>query len=86
MAALTSQILDRYPYSLYADSKSIQRGRDYFKEGRVWDIDLVTENKAICLVDGDSGEYSEMVPRIKSGETWFNPRTIKVYYCFDLFL
>jgi non-specific serine/threonine protein kinase len=73
MANLTSQILDRYPYSLYADSKSIQRGRDYFKDGRVWDIDLVTENKAICLVDGDSGEYTvEIEMDKKSGELYFD--------------
>jgi non-specific serine/threonine protein kinase len=73
MATLTSQILDRYPYSLYADSKSIQRGRDYFKEDRVWDINLVAENKAICLVDGDSGEYTvEIEMNNKSGELYFD--------------
>jgi non-specific serine/threonine protein kinase len=73
MTALTSQILDRYPYSLYADSKSIQRGREYFKEDRVWDIDLNTENKAVCLVDGDSGEYTvEIEVDKKSGELDFD--------------
>ena len=73
MAALTFAILDNYPYSRYADSKSIQRGRDYFKEGRVWDIELVSENKAICLVDGDSGEYTvEIEMDKKSGELYFD--------------
>jgi len=29
MTALTSQLIDRFPYIQYADSRSIQRGRDY---------------------------------------------------------
>jgi len=58
MYMLTSKLLDTYPYSQFADPRSIQRGRDYYKDDRVWDVDLVNENKAVCNVDGDSGEYT----------------------------
>jgi non-specific serine/threonine protein kinase len=73
MAILTPQLLDSYPYSHYADARSIQRGRAYYKEGRVWDVDLINKNKAICLVDGDSGEYTvEIEADKKSGSLYFD--------------
>jgi hypothetical protein len=61
MHRLTPQILDNYPYSRYATPQTLQRGRAYYKDGRVWDVDLVSDRKAICLVDGDSGEYTVQI-------------------------
>jgi non-specific serine/threonine protein kinase len=73
MPILTSQLIDNFPYSRYADSRSIQRGRDYFKEGRAWDVNLVTESRAVCLVDGDSGEYTvQIAVDKKSGSLTFD--------------
>ncbi len=74
MFSLTSQLLDTFPYSEYADFKTIQRGRTYHKEGRVWDIALSKNNsKAVCEVDGDSGEYTvEIEVDQKSGQLYFD--------------
>ncbi len=59
MSLLTSKLLDAYPYSQYADAKSIARGRFYFNEERVHKIKFVNGgNKAICSVSGDSGDYT----------------------------
>jgi non-specific serine/threonine protein kinase len=73
MAVLTSQLLDKFPYSRHADPKTIQRGHAYYKDGRVWDITLTgNDRRAICTVDGDSGEYSvEIEVDQKSGELYF---------------
>ena len=73
MAGLTSQLLEKYPYSRFADPKTIQRGHAYFKDGRVWDITLSrNDNRAICMVDGDSGEYTvEIEVDQTSGELFF---------------
>jgi non-specific serine/threonine protein kinase len=72
MPTLTSQIIDSFPYSHYADSRSIQRGRNYYKDGRAWDVTMVTESRAVCLVDGDSGEYTvEIEVDKKSGNLTF---------------
>src|SRR5215211_4551978 len=70
MIRLTPKLLDNYPYSRYADSKTIQRGHAYYKEGRVWDITLSQhDSKASCLVDGNSGEYTvEIDVDQKSGQ------------------
>lgn len=72
MHRLSSQILDNYPYSRYATPQTLQRGRAYYKDGRVWDVDLVNDRNAICLVDGDSGEYTVQIEiDKKSGELQF---------------
>ena len=73
MARLTSQLLDRYPYSRYADPKTIQRGHAYYKDGRVWDITLSrNDSRAVCMVDGDSSEYTvEIEVDQKSEELYF---------------
>jgi uncharacterized Zn finger protein len=68
----TYQILDNYPYSRYATPQSIQRGRAYSRDGRVWDVELASDQKAVCLVDGDTGEYTvEIEIDHKSGELSF---------------
>jgi non-specific serine/threonine protein kinase len=74
MAVLTSQLLDKYPYSRFADPRSIQRGHAYYKDGRVWDITLSRkDSRAVCMVDGDSGEYTvEIEVDQKSGELYFD--------------
>jgi non-specific serine/threonine protein kinase len=72
MPRLTSQLLDNFPYSKYATAQTIQRGRAYYKDGRVWSTDLVNDQEATCLVDGDTGEYTvEMQMDKKSGELTF---------------
>jgi non-specific serine/threonine protein kinase len=72
MKRLTSQLLDNYPYSRHATPQTIQRGRVYYKDGRVWDISLVSDQKAYCLVDGDTGEYTVEIEIDKSsGELSF---------------
>ncbi|MBK8784855.1 MAG: SWIM zinc finger family protein [Anaerolineales bacterium] len=57
MPSLTPELLDNFPYSQYADPQSIQRGRAYFKDGRAWNVEIINDRKAICFVDGETGEY-----------------------------
>src|SRR6266498_903185 len=73
MVQLTSNLLDSYPYSRYADPKTVQRGHAYYEDERVWDISLSRNNsKAICRVDGNSGEYTvEIEVDQKSGQLYF---------------
>jgi non-specific serine/threonine protein kinase len=73
MTGLTSQLLDKFPYSRYADPRTIQRGHAYYQDGRVWDITLSrSDRRAVCMVDGDSGEYTvEIEVDQKSGELDF---------------
>ncbi|MFZ1043803.1 MAG: SNF2-related protein [Anaerolineales bacterium] len=74
MFILTSKLLDNFSLSQYADPRSIQRGRAYYDEGRVFDIDLKgDQSKAVCVVDGDSGEYTvEIAVDLKSGQLEFD--------------
>jgi len=73
MPRLTSQLLDNFPYARYATAQTIQRGRAYYKDGRVWNTELVNDQKAICTVDGDTGEYTvEIEIDKKSGELTFD--------------
>ena len=74
MLRLTPQLLDSYPYSLYADPKTIQRGQAYYKEDRVWDITLSKDgSSATCRVDGHSGEYTvEIEVDQVSGQLYFD--------------
>ena len=74
MLNLTSQLLDTYPYAKHTDPKTIERGRAYYKEGRVWDATF-SKNKtqAVCQVDGDSGEYTvEIGISQESGQLYFD--------------
>ncbi len=74
MLNLTSQLLDTYPYFQHTDLKTIERGRAYYKEGRVWDATF-SKNKtqAVCQVDGDSGEYTvEIGISQESGQIYFD--------------
>jgi hypothetical protein len=59
MIRLTPKILDSYPYSRYADPKTITTRTGLPKEGRIWDITLShNDSRATCMVDGNSGEYT----------------------------
>lgn len=53
---LTPNLLDTYPYYQKTDYKTIQRGQQYFSEGRVFEIDY-HENYAICQVEGHHDSY-----------------------------
>ena len=62
MIRLTPKLLDSYPYSRYADSRTIQRGHAYYKEERVWDISLSQDaSTVVCMVEGNSAEYSVQI-------------------------
>lgn len=72
MPSLTPELIAKFPFSHYADPGSIQRGRAYYKNGRVFDISLFGSNRAVCQVDGDSGEYTvEIEVNKKTGELIF---------------
>ena len=53
---LTTQIIDNFPYYQAADYKTIQRGQQYFRDGRVFDIDY-HQDFAVCQVEGQNGTY-----------------------------
>ena len=72
MYSLTPQLLANFPYSQYANPQSIQRGREYHKRGNVWNIELTGDNKAICFVEGHSGEYEVTIEVNKKGELLFD--------------
>lgn len=57
MTKLTSSLLGNFPYGRYADNATIVRGRNYFNNGRVVDIELHGDCEAICSVSGDSADY-----------------------------
>ena len=72
MHTLTTQLLEAFPYSVYADPKIIQRGKDYYKDRRVVDVRFHSEAKVECTVEGDGGEYSvEIEVDAKTGELAF---------------
>ncbi len=71
MPILTSQLLDTFPYSRYAGAKTIQRGREYYKDDRVLEIDLETPSRAVCLVDGDYGQYTVEIEAARNGRLTF---------------
>jgi len=72
MPRLTSQLLDNFPYSKYASAQTIQRGRAYYKDGRVVDVNIFSDQKVTCIVDGDTDEYTvEITIDKKSGELTF---------------
>jgi hypothetical protein len=74
MFSITPRLLDNYPYTLYADPQSIRRGHSYYNDNRVWDVTLSKKNsRAVCMVDGDSGEYTvEIEVSQKTGELSFD--------------
>jgi non-specific serine/threonine protein kinase len=81
MPHLTSQLFDNFPYSKYATAQTIQRGRAYYKDGRVWSTDLVNDQEAVCIVNGDTDEYAvEIEIDKKSGELTFE---CECYYAED---
>ncbi len=73
MSRLTSQALDAFPYSKHATAQTLQRGRAYYKDNRVCDINMVSDQKVTCLVVGDTGEYTvEIEADKKTGELYFD--------------
>ncbi len=46
MPSLTPELIANFPLSHYADPGSIQRGRAYYKDNRVWDVELVNDRKS----------------------------------------
>lgn len=74
MPSITPQLIEAFPFSQYADPQSIQRGRAYYKDGRVWEVSLFENNsRAVCEVNGDLGEYTVEISADKtSGELTFD--------------
>ncbi len=74
MLSLTPELLDNFPYSKHADAQSVQRGRSYYKEGRVLDVSLFKNNsRAVCEIDGSSGDYTvEIEVNQKTGQLTFD--------------
>lgn len=72
MTALTPQLLDNYPFSHFSDPQSIARGREYHRNGNVWHVQLVGNNKAVCSVEGNSGEYQVVIAVDKKGSLDFD--------------
>lgn len=60
MTKLNPKILETYPYHYHADRLTIQRGRAYYDDGRVWNIEI-SDDQAVCDVDGDSSEYTVVI-------------------------
>ena len=58
---LTAQLLGRYPYGARASAAIRQRGRAYYQDGRVVDVELLNASTAICQVLGDSGDYQVQI-------------------------
>ncbi|MCC7361306.1 MAG: SNF2 helicase associated domain-containing protein [Anaerolineales bacterium] len=66
---LTANLLRQFPFSRYADSGVVKRGRAYHQNGRVTEIDLQDGDVAVvCLVTGDSGDYEVEIRATKSRE------------------
>ena len=53
---LTPQLLEIFPYYQYADYKTIQRGQQYFRDRRVYDIEYY-DDYAVCQVEGNNDDY-----------------------------
>lgn len=57
---LTQKQLDIYSLYQKTDYKTIQRGQQYFSEGRVFHIDY-NEDYAVCDVDGQNEDYEVII-------------------------
>lgn len=57
---LTPQLLETFPYYQYADYKTIQRGQQYFRDRRVYDIEYF-DDYAVCQVEGNSDDYEVII-------------------------
>jgi hypothetical protein len=53
---LTPQLLDSFRFYNYIDYKTIQRGQQYFRDGRVYNIEYHNDY-AICHVEGTNDDY-----------------------------
>src|SRR5579859_4172785 len=57
MQPLTLRLLTTFLNDRRLGSTTLQRGRAYYKEGRVTEVDLTDGTAAVCQVEGDSGDY-----------------------------
>jgi hypothetical protein len=57
MPLLTPQLLQNFPYARQVDARVLQRGRAYFRDAPVLEVDLLDDSRAVCQVRGDSGNY-----------------------------
>jgi non-specific serine/threonine protein kinase len=74
MYSLTPQLLNNFSVFRRADPVTIQRGRAYFSQGRVKNINLSEKNsRAVCEVLGNTGDYTvEIEVDQKLGELLFD--------------
>jgi non-specific serine/threonine protein kinase len=57
MQPLTLRLITTFLNDRRLGSTTLQRGRAYYKEGRVTEVDLTDGTAAVCQVEGDSGDY-----------------------------
>ena len=84
MSDLTPEILDSYPLSRYANDGVIQRGKQYFRKDKVFEIE-VDGSHAHCLVEGSYDEDYEVQIHLR-GESQLNtsctcPHAAQVLIC-----
>ena len=53
---ITTKLLDSFPYERYASNAIVQRGRQYFRSERVYEIEFDGDS-AHCQIDGSSDDY-----------------------------
>ncbi len=68
---LTPQLLETFPYYQYTDYKTIQRGQQYYREGRISHIEYY-DDYAVCQVNGDSGDYEVTISLIGRNKIHMN--------------
>jgi len=68
---LTPQLLETFPYYQYADYKTIQRGQQYYRDGRVYDME-VFDDYAVCQVNGDSDDYEVTISLVGRNKVHMN--------------
>jgi non-specific serine/threonine protein kinase len=57
MFSLTSDLLKKFRMERYASQVIINRGKEYFRLGRVYKIELQSADEAVCKIHGDENDY-----------------------------
>lgn len=65
---LTSELLEKFPLTHYASNAVIQRGRQYFRDERVFEITIFDDTSALCFVEGSYDEDYEVSISIQAND------------------
>jgi non-specific serine/threonine protein kinase len=71
MPVLTPIILDTFPFYVYTDQKTIQRGQEYFRSGRVVSIEYY-DDWVVCEIEGQNRDYEVQIKLNKKGQVRFD--------------